>query len=255
MFLSIIIPTLNEEKYLPKLLESLQKQEVDFSYEVIIADAGSFDGTLEVARNFGKKIVSGGLPAVGRNRGAEVAEGKIFLFLDADVVLPEKNFLKESLKEFFQRNLDVASFYIVPENKIDRFFYKFYNLYSKLTQNFLPHATCGAILVKKEVHKKINGFDEEVKFAEDHFYVREAKKFKAKFGILNKKIFTSSRRFEKDGRLNTYLKYVIAEFYMIFFGPIKKELFSYQFGNWSFRKSVKKINFLKKLKERVLRAF
>ena len=45
--LSIIIPTLNEEKYLPKLLESIKKQ--DFTrYEIIVADADSIDKTKHV---------------------------------------------------------------------------------------------------------------------------------------------------------------------------------------------------------------
>ncbi|MCD6412450.1 glycosyltransferase [bacterium] len=249
MFLSVIVPTLNEEKYLPNLLKSLQNQKVDFSYEIIVADAGSSDNTLKIAKNFGAQVTLGGAPAVGRNKGAALAKGRIFLFLDADLILPEKNFLKKSLKEFYQKKLDVASFYIIPEKKIDKVFYQFYNFYSKLTQNFLPHATCGAILVKRKIHQKINGFDEEVKFAEDHFYVRKAKKFKAKFGILSQKIFTSSRRFEKDGRIPTYLKYVMAEFYMLLFGPIKKEIFNYQFAHYS-KKIKSKI--LKKPKELIL---
>ena len=75
MKLSIIIPTFNEEYYLPPLLESIRCQ--DFSdYEVVVADAGSEDDTIEIAKNWGCKVVKGGLPAVGRNRGAEVAQGR-----------------------------------------------------------------------------------------------------------------------------------------------------------------------------------
>ena len=66
--LSIIIPTLNEEKYLPLLLEAIKKQKVDGNLEIIVADAGSQDRTIEIARDFGCKIVPGGLPARGRMR-------------------------------------------------------------------------------------------------------------------------------------------------------------------------------------------
>ena len=79
--LSIIIPTLNEEKYLPVLLESIKKQKFEGDYELIVADAGSQDKTVEIARNFGGKIVPGGLPAKGRNQGAAEARGDLFLFL------------------------------------------------------------------------------------------------------------------------------------------------------------------------------
>ena len=88
MKLSIIIPTYNEENYLPLLLKSIQAQ--NFSdYEIIIADAGSQDRTREIARDADCRVVDGGLPAVGRNRGAESAQGEYLLFLDADVCLTD----------------------------------------------------------------------------------------------------------------------------------------------------------------------
>jgi len=74
--LSIIIPTLNEENYLPFLLESIKNQ--DFKdYEIIVADAGSHDKTREIAKNFGCKVVSGGLPAKGRNEGTKFSRGNL----------------------------------------------------------------------------------------------------------------------------------------------------------------------------------
>ena len=85
MYLSIIIPTLNEENYLPLLLESIKKQNFK-SYEIIVADAGSTDRTIEIAKNHGCKITSGGLPAKARNQGAKIAKGDLLLFSDADIV-------------------------------------------------------------------------------------------------------------------------------------------------------------------------
>ena len=97
MRLSIVIPTKNEENYLPRLLESIRSQ-VFSDYEVIVADAASTDRTREVAVKFGAKVVEGGLPGPGRNRGAEAAQGDRLLFLDADVVLPSEDFLSDMLK-------------------------------------------------------------------------------------------------------------------------------------------------------------
>ena len=98
--LSIIIPTLNEEYHLPLLLSSIKEQQKDPpDYEIIIADAGSKDKTLEIAKSFGCKITKGGLPAKGRNEGAKIAQGDLLLFLDADTILPE-NSLKRFLTEF-----------------------------------------------------------------------------------------------------------------------------------------------------------
>ena len=93
-FISIIIPTLNEEKFLPKLLNSIKEQNYK-NYEIIVSDANSKDKTIEIAKRFNVKIVQGGKPAVGRNNGAKFSVGDYLLFLDADVILP-KNFLENS---------------------------------------------------------------------------------------------------------------------------------------------------------------
>jgi len=66
--LSIIIPALNEEKYLPLLLKSLKSQNFN-EYEIIVVDAGSSDKTVDIAKEYGCKVVKGGVPGAGRNRG------------------------------------------------------------------------------------------------------------------------------------------------------------------------------------------
>ena len=229
--LSIIIPALNEEKYLPLLLKEIKKQNFAGDLEIIVADASSEDKTVEIAKNYGCKIVQGGLPARGRNEGAKIAQGDIFLFMDADNIYLPENFLKNLLEEFEKRKLDVASFPIYPNgNGFDKFAYKIYNSFVWSIQRFSAYAT-NSVLVRKYIHQKIGGFDEEIKIAEDHFYAKTARKF-GKFGFIKTRpVLTSTRRFEKDGRLKTYLKYLIAGIYMFFFGPIKKDIFRYRFDN------------------------
>ena len=226
--LSIIIPTLNEQDYLPLLLAEIKKQAFE-DYEIIVADANSSDDTVKIAKSFGCKVARGGLPAKGRNQGAKIASGDLFLFIDADALVLPDGFLNELAKKFENKNLDVASFPIYPQgNIIDKIFYGTHHLWAKLSQGFLPHAT-NVILVKKEIHQAINGFDERVKFAEDHDYVRRAGKH-GKFEFINiKPVLVSARRFKKDGRFMTYLKYVLAEFWMLFFGSIKSDIFKYRF--------------------------
>jgi len=230
--LSIIIPTLNEENYLSSLLDSIRNQSFK-DLEIIVADAGSKDKTLEMANNFGCQITKGGLPAKGRNEGAKIAKGDLFLFLDADTILPP-NFFEKASKEFEERNLDIASFCLEPraKNWFKKFLFDvFYNFPILILEKILAHGA-QAILVKKEIFEKIGGFDEKIKFAEDHSFMRKAKKF-GRFGILRSvKVFSSLRRFEKEGFVKTYLKYLLAEIYMIFFGDIKKDIFKYKFGNF-----------------------
>jgi glycosyltransferase involved in cell wall biosynthesis len=229
--LSIIIPTLNEEKYLPLLLEEIKKQNFK-DYEVIVADAGSRDKTVEIAKSYGYKVVSGGLPARGRNAGAKIAKKDIFLFMDADNIFLPPNFLDDLIGGFEKRKLDVASFPLFLQgNKFDRVVYGLYNWWVEKTQRFLPHAT-NCVLVRRNIHEKIGGFDEEIEMAEDHAYARKAAKY-GRFGFIKTEpVLTSSRRLERDGRVKTYFKYILGGLYMAFFGDIKSDIFKYRFNHY-----------------------
>ena len=112
MILSIIIPTYNEEEYLPILLESIKKQSFT-DYEIIIADANSTDKTREIAKEYGCIVIEGGLPAVGRNNGASIAQGEYLLFLDSDLELTD-DYLRNVLYEFRMEHLGIAITQTLP---------------------------------------------------------------------------------------------------------------------------------------------
>ena len=230
--LSIVIPTLNEEKYLPRLLGSLRRQSFS-DFEIIVADAYSEDGTASLAQRGNCKVIfsRGRLPAREKNRGVEVTQGELLLFVDADAVLPE-DFLKNAIEEFHHRNLDVASFYLESKNKIYNFVFRFfYNFPAKITQKILPQAM-NAILIKKSLHQKIGGFDEEVRLGEELDYIRRGKKL-GRFGILNScKVLISSRRFRKDGWFKSWFKYFLCQLHMIFLGKVKSDIFKYRFNHY-----------------------
>jgi glycosyltransferase involved in cell wall biosynthesis len=225
--LSIIIPTLNEEEYLPILLKEIKKQNFK-DLEIIVADGGSNDKTVEIAKQFGCIITKGGNPAQGRNEGAKIAKGDVFLFMDADNIYLPDNFLEKLLNEFKKRNLGVASFPIYPKgNWFDKFAYGLYNWWVKTTQKFLAHAT-NSVLVKREVFEKVGGFDQDIKIGEDHDFAKRSAKI-SKFGFIETEpVLTSTRRFERDGRLKTYLKYFLAGLHIFFFGPVKSDIFKYR---------------------------
>ncbi len=229
-YLSVIIPTLNEEKFLPRLLSALAGQSRPPD-EIIVADAGSVDGTVEVARKYSCRVVRGGLPARGRNEGAWAARGNVFLFLDADV-LPDRTFLEKTLQEFERRRLDVATCYVAPlsERDIDSILHAFSNFYLRATQPIFPHAPGFCIFSRQEVHRAIGGFDGSLKLAEDHDYVQRASKV-GRFGILSSaQIPVSVRRLDEDGRFNLSAKYFLVELRLMTGGKVQKELFDYRFG-------------------------
>lgn len=232
--LSIIIPTLNEEKYLPLLLDSIKKQKFG-DYEIIVSDADSNDKTKDIAKSYNCIIVEGGLPAKGRNEGAKAAQGELLLFLDADVILPN-DFFKNALSEFNTKSFGIASFCLIPipHRNISRFFMNiFYNWPIVLLESILPHAAVG-ILITKELLDKVGGFDQNIKLAEDHYLARRVKKLtKVRLGIIRStKIFVSDRRFRTDGWLKTGVKYLLCEFHLTLIGPVKSNLFKYKFNHY-----------------------
>ncbi len=91
--LTIVIPAKNEAELLPRLLDSIARQDAPGIREttVYVADANSTDGTVELALNFRGRIdvrvIAGGLPSAGRNAGARLATTPYLLFLDADMEL------------------------------------------------------------------------------------------------------------------------------------------------------------------------
>lgn len=234
--LSIVIPTLKEKENLERLLQSLEKQTYK-DFEVIVADAGSTDGTIKIAEKYGASIVKGGRVGVGRNAGAKVAKGDLIYFFDADVVLTQ-DFIENTLKKFEEKKLDIATCFFTPisEKKIDKLLHELVNFYYRATQKFLPHAAGFCILIRKEIHQHIRGFKESVVLGEDIDYVGRAAKF-GKFGIItDQRIYVSVRRLEKDGRLNIALKYLLAEAYIIFVGEIKTDIFRYKFAHYDKKK-------------------
>lgn len=105
VFLSIIIPSRNSQKTLKKTLTSVFKSNFSRPFEVIVVDDKSNDTSPEIAKKFPislfvNKTNSG--PAFSRNFGAKKAQGKLLLFLDADVIL-KKNTIK-NLVNFYQKN-------------------------------------------------------------------------------------------------------------------------------------------------------
>jgi glycosyltransferase involved in cell wall biosynthesis len=229
--LSIIVPTLNEEDNLPRLLDSIKAQS-GADFEVIVSDNHSTDKTREIAAAYGARVVDGALPSRARNLGALAAKGDILLFLDADVELPAPDFLEKTFAELAERKLGIATCAVFPisEKLTDKIFHKTFNLYTRAVRRFSPHAPGFCIFARKDVHEAIGGFDEEIKLAEDHDYASRAAKI-TRYGILKSyPIKVSVRRFDRDGRFNIVMRYLAAEAYIQIKGPIKTDIFKYRFG-------------------------
>lgn len=230
MKLSIIIPTYNEEEYLPNLLQSIQRQEFD-DFEVIVADSNSQDKTVEIAKSYDCEVVPGGLPAVGRNNGAKIAKGDLLLFLDSDCVLTN-GYLNQTINEFELYNLGIAITQMVPLEKsfINNISHEFANYMTKQISHIKPHgAGCYGIITRKSLHEKVHGFNESLNFGEDTDYIERIGKI-SKFRVLkDPRLLVSTRRLEEEGLKELTLKYAKSTAYQMVGKNVTLEDLDYDF--------------------------
>ncbi len=233
--LSIIIPTLNEEKYLPRLISSIKSQSY-LDYEIIVSDGGSTDRTKEIALTNDCKFIVDTKhhhPSWQRNNGADVAIGDVLIFFDADTVL-QTGFLEKILTEFEDRNLSGAGFYIKfnpgrPSYHIYSFLYNFFCFFR---QYFAPASIGAGIISRRETHNLIKGFDTKIYFAEDYDYCYRISRH-GKFRMIKSlKLLYSSRRLEKEGGARVGLKWGLMALFTLFNFRIKKKIVKYDFGEY-----------------------
>jgi glycosyltransferase involved in cell wall biosynthesis len=253
MKISIIIPTLNEEQFLPLLLKSIQKQSFK-DCEVIVADGHSKDNTAVIAENFGAKVVKGGMPAKGRNSGAAAARGEFLFFFDADVILPG-GFLQKAYDEMQDRFLDLATCEVSPLSDLhmDKVLHNLANLSIRMNQYTNPHAGGFCILCTKRLFDRAGGFDETLTMAEDHDFVKRSSRFRPLRVLDSTQISVSVRRLEKEGRTVLVSKYIEVELYRIFKGELKTHVIDYEFGNFQKKPSKKQSQRLAAFEEKLIR--
>jgi len=232
--LSIVIPTLNEEKFLPQLISSLRRQKFN-DYEIIISDGFSFDKTKKIALENACVFIDDKKqsPAHQRNFGATVAKGDTILFLDADTVVPD-NFLPAVYKEFKSRHLSVAGFYLVfnSSKAFYRVFEWVYRFICFVGQFFFPASVGVGIMVDKKIHDANNGFDESIFIGEDYDYIKRLSKA-GRYRMLNSAyLYFSVRRLDKEGVFLVLWKWFKGGLYFLIRGPIRKKIVDYDFGKY-----------------------
>jgi glycosyltransferase involved in cell wall biosynthesis len=172
--ISVIIPTLNEERVLGQCLESLKRMNFSFgNVEIIIVDNGSTDKTIQVANQYAaifrltlteKKGVH--ISAL-RNLGAARARGNIFVFLDADCLVP-REWLSFALNCFNAEDIAVlGGYYRIPEGSswVARTWYPEEEVNKRGLVSYVPS---GDLMVTRAAFSLIGGFDETLETNEDY---------------------------------------------------------------------------------------
>lgn len=168
-FVSIIIPALNEERFIAKCLTAISK--IDFperQYEIILVDNGSKDRTVALAKKFGVRVLPklDGTIASLRNYGAKHAKGDIFGFIDADCQVPQ-NWLKDALQHFGRPAIAAVGSRLIHE--ASTWVAKGWSLIhsDKIEEGDVDWIPSGSMLVTKSCFAKVNGFSEELITSED----------------------------------------------------------------------------------------
>lgn len=243
-YLSIVIPTLNEEGFISDLLHEILAQEMN--YEIIVSDSGSTDRTEEIVRTIisahpqknirfihaPKKGVS-----IARNNGAAFANSDYIAFLDADTRIPS-NFLRNAYLEIKRRNLDGAGCHLEPDSErfVDKAVFSFYHhcILNPLQYTKRPGSAGAGIIVRRSIHHLIGGFNTQLPTCEDLDYIKKISEV-GKFRMLQStNIIFNTRRFDEEGRARVWFKYAIwGSCYLL---NLKRVKFEYEFGKFNAEK-------------------
>ncbi len=225
---SIIIPTLNEEKLLPVILNQLSGADLrtKYNFEIIISDGGSTDKTLEIAGKFANKIClneEGKIQniAIGRNVGAKAASGDILIFLNGDVYIEDPAKFFSFIHNRFRNSDYVAmtcSVKIPPEQEIlsDRLFHGFYNAYF----NFLNVIGMGmgrgeCQVIRRHIFEKLGGNNEVLAAGEDFDLFRKIRRLGKVLFSKELVIYESPRRYRKLGYFNVTFSWLKNSFSVV----------------------------------------
>jgi len=203
--ISVVIPAFNEEKYLPICLKSLQEQDFDGDYELIVVDNNSEDDTAKVAASFEAIVVSEKRPGIcfARQAGTEKASSEIVVSTDADCTLP-KDWLQK-IYDTFQKHPDIVaatgSFQFSAKPRWGRFYsislFKAVKHFFKLT-GIILYTPASNFAFKKSVWEEIGGYNTALTQGgdENDLFKRLRAKGNARY-ISDNCIQTSSRRLAK----------------------------------------------------------
>jgi glycosyltransferase involved in cell wall biosynthesis len=213
--LSIVIPCKNEEKQIGITLTALTNQTVDMSMvPIYIADAGSTDSTLDIIRKFMKEgklkitVIKGGYPPAGRNKGANCCRSKYILFLDADIEMGEETCIEKSINLALEKELDLVATYIKCKdgNQYDRIFWEKIHAFTyKYPYIVGPYAAGMFILIRRSKFHELGGFNENMLLGDDWELTHKIPR--DKFGVASTFIWTTNRRFMKQGYMKTFSRY------------------------------------------------
>jgi len=122
-----------------------------------------------------------------------------------------------------------------------------------LNRSLNPRAPGFCIFITSRLFRRVGGFDEQLKLAEDHDLVQRASRFRPLRVLNNSNVVVSTRRLEKEGRLTLIAKYARVEMHLLLKGKVTEDVIEYEFANFE-KKSDRNKNLLDQLESRIIEA-
>ena len=211
---SVIIPTFNEAPILEGSLRAIFHLN---PYEIIVADGGSTDRTISVARRIATHVITS---RVGRaeqmNAGAKKATGDILLFMHADNKLPKQSFKKMTEIMQLASHAGGAFSLQIESKKISL------KIIASLATWRSKHLNLvygdQDIFVRADIFRNLDGFS-SLPICEDLDFFRRLRR-QGEVILLKEKTHTSARRWTTEGTFNTTLRNItIASLFLFGFSP------------------------------------
>jgi glycosyltransferase involved in cell wall biosynthesis len=162
---SVVIPTFNSEKTLPKCLESIKNQTYK-NIEVIVVDKNSEDKTINIAKSYGAKVfvINAKERSEQKNFGVKQSRGKYIYIVDSDFIV-EPEVIEEAVRKCENEGYDAVCVHNTSDSTIS-----FWSKVRKLERDCYKddELNVAARFFKKEVFEAIGGFNESLVAAEDY---------------------------------------------------------------------------------------
>lgn len=194
--ISVIIPTYNEAAHIQSTIKRLRQYDINnYIQEIIVADGGSTDDTICLAREELAKVVV--YPFKGRaaqmNYGASFATQKLLYFLHADTTPP--NGFSNDIVNAFAKGYTAGCFMLSFD--YNHWFLKANCWFTRFDVNAFRYGD-QSLFVQQTTFEEVNGFCEKHIVFEDYTIIKQLKKH-GRFGIIRKPVITSARKYLENG--------------------------------------------------------
>lgn len=205
--ITCIIPTLNEELHIGKLLAHLHSCYQSDRVEFIVVDAMSSDKTKEIAQHYNVQIIDSQIRSRAHqlNLGARAAKANILYFVHADTVPPLCCF--ESVLEHVSKGAQIGGFRFKFDS--ERWILKF-NSY--MTRFNIKSFRGGdqTIFITKKHFDELNGFNEYYTVMEEYDLMKRSASTGEKYVLVQKDVMVSARKYAENSWLRVNFANVVA---------------------------------------------